>query len=256
MASMLLPDRTTFLLMLSAVGLCLLCLIPATQELFPLWVIRAGMEIGDTLFHELGHSLFGWLFGIPNFPAILTLFGRDQASGITFMWERSWLLQLFVFIGLGYACYWGRQQMERWFWWVVLFISVTIFILSFTDSPELIVTFMGHGGSMVMGGFFLFRGWLNLDSRNGFERWLNGFFGFYLLLNNIQFGYNLAYDPFLREEYSNALIGQVGHHDFMKMTELAPSLTVGGIAVFTIVFGVFILLAFYIHSQKELDFYE
>src|SRR5277367_2959407 len=99
-------DRTTLFIMVSAFIVALLALLPATRDMFPFWVIAAGLHICDTLFHELGHTLFAWLFGRPAVPMIFTLFGADQAGGMTIYREHSWFVQIGAFLALAYGCWW------------------------------------------------------------------------------------------------------------------------------------------------------
>jgi len=230
-----------FLTLLSALSLAIICILPSTNHYFPLWAIAAGANIADAMFHEMGHSIFGWLFGVPNIPSVFTLFGREQAAGLTLMWPRSWIVQITAFAGLVYACYWIYKNFPEWFWAAAIF-TLLVMAIAFTPYSQIPILYMGHGGAILMGSFFLFRAWANIDARNAYERWLNAFFGFFMVLKNIYFAYMLT-DSNISEEYSDRLIGGISHHDFAAMAEIIHSWTVRGIALFTIFFGVSMIIA-------------
>lgn len=229
--------RNTLLTMLSALIMAACCILPATRDSFPFWIMAAGMHMADTLFHEMGHTLFMWLFGIPAIPMILTFFGADQAGGMSLpLHERLWFLQVSSLIVLAYVCYWSWNYWRELFLPAVIF-SVAIAACALTKYYMAVILFMGHGGSIAMGSFFLFRAWLNLDARNGFERWLNAFFGFFLTLYNIYFAYTLAFDAFARSEYSEHVAFGISHNDFAAITDEVVSWSVKGVAIFTIAYG-------------------
>jgi len=233
-------NRSTIIIIPTALALAIICILPATNHYFPIWPIAAGANIADTMFHEIGHSIFGWLMGVPNIPSVFTLFGTEQAAGLTLMWPRSWIVQVVVFAGLIYGCYWIYQNFPGWLWVAVSF-TLLVIITAFTPYTKIPIFYMGHGGAIAMGGFFLFRAWANMAARNGYERWLNAFFGFFMILKNIYFAWLLT-DPDISEEYSSRLIGGISHHDFAAMHEIIHSWTVHGIALFTIFYGVVMII--------------
>ena len=134
-------ERSTLLIIFSSAFVAILAVLQTTQHIMPISIISAGLNVGNTLFHELGHSLFGWLFGVPNLPAILTIFGADQAGGVTFMLERNYILQAIALAGLGYVCYRLKDDYSPLFIYVLIF---TIFILVFAVSGyyEVLVGYM------------------------------------------------------------------------------------------------------------------
>ncbi len=233
-------DRATLLTMLSALVFSVLCLFPDAQSFFPIRIICMGMHVADTLFHEMGHTLAGWFLGYPSIPSIMTLFGADQAGGITYTPGRSWFVQILGFGGMAGMCYWLREHYPALFY-PSLAVSAIFGVLAFTPYTALVISYMGHGGSMLTGGFLLWRGWLYVDARGGYERWLNAFFGFTLVLKNMLMCYQLAFVAGRAEEYSGKLIGGSIHHDFAAMVEHMPNWTVSGIALVTFVLGIVIL---------------
>lgn len=239
----------TLMLMLSAAVVAALSVLPETSHIPPFWIVHAGLKIADTLFHELGHTLFAWFFGIPAIPMLFTLFGADQAGGMSMQlagW--SWIMQLVALVIMGYGCYRLREAYESLFIPAALF-TVAIAAAGFTGYHQQIIGYMGHGGSILMGGYLLFRGWTYLDARGGFERWLNGLFGFFLVFVNMRFSYRLIYDEATRERYGNTAFG-VSHNDFLALADMVPGWTVEGVAMFTIGFGAATILAAFILAWR------
>lgn len=235
-------ERKTLTIMSSAFLLALACVL----QIFPFWIMYPlwGMlNVASTLFHELGHSIFMWLFGIPNVPAIL-LIGSDQASGVTMsLGGRHPMFQVTAILGLSYACYWVYENHKAFLYYIISF-SLIILLAGFTSYYEPIISYMGHGSEILVGGFLLFKGWVYM-ARNTLERWINGFFGFSLTLRVINFSYNLVFDSQYRAKYSNSVVFGSSHNDFMSITQDIPSWTVEGIAIFTIFFAIsMIMLAF------------
>jgi hypothetical protein len=251
----LINDRTTALVILSALIAVLLCLAPQTHDKIPFSIINAGAHIADVLFHELGHTLFYWLSGYPAIPMIFTLFGADQAGGMALTFGHSWAVQIGVWVALAYFIYFFYDHNSRWFIAVAILLAISL-INAISDYDTLLATYMGHGGSILMGGFFLFRAWIYLDARNQFERWLNGFFGFYLILSNIQFSYNLIYDAAAKILYSQHAAFGAMHNDFMAMTEMIYGLSMDTIATFTIVYGFLVIIGAYALAAYLSDEFE
>jgi hypothetical protein len=255
LVSVMFFDRNIWLMMLSASLLSLLCVLETTRDLAFIFVISNALNLADTLFHELGHSLFAWLFGMPSIPSILTLFGADKAGGITLAFERIVLLQLVSLAGLGYLCF---RLWRSWspFLVPVSMASLLILVLSVTDYYMLLVSYMGHAASIFMGGFFVFRSMVNLHARHAFERWLNALFGSFLLLDNFRFSFGLVFDAFERQAYSGWVNG-VGHNDFVKIAREFRWLEITHVAAVTmllclVVVGVAYLQAVRFESSRRL----
>ena len=224
-------DRSTLIIILSSSLVAILSVLQATRDVIPISIISAGLHVGDTLFHEIGHSIFAWLFGIPSIPAIFTFFFADTAGGITLMWERQIPLQALSLSGLAYLCYWLRKYYSPFFIYASIF-SIFILILAFTEYYHLVINYMGHGCSILMGGFFLYRAWMNIQVRHAFERWLNGLFGVFLIFDNFLFSFELVFDTVKRWDYSQN-ISVIGHHDFVKIAAQLNLIDVQTIAWFT-----------------------
>lgn len=242
---MLLIDRTTLLIVGSAFIAVVLCLAPATHDMLPFSIINAGAHIADVMFHEIGHTVFSWLAGIPAIPMIFTIFGANEAGGMAMTFGHSWLVHAVMWAVLAYGIYFFYSHESRWFIVMALLLGTSL-INAVTGYGDVLATYMGHGGAILAGSYFLFRAWIYLDARNQFERWLNGFFGFYLILCNMFFSYRLIYDEVERTKYSgHAAFGAV-HNDFMVMTQAVYSFSIEGIAWFTIFYGALAVIGAFI----------
>lgn len=239
MASLL--DRETLLIMISAFALAVLCILPDTCRHFPFWIIAAGLHVADTLFHEMGHTIFAWLFGHPAIPMIFTLFGADQAGGMSMRWDRNWFVQIGAFAMLGYACFWLKENGPRLFIPMLAF-SVAIVLVALFGNHEMVISYMGHGGSIAMGGFFLYRAWIYLDARNAYERWLNALFGFFLTLYNFYFSYTLAFRGEARAAYEDHVMFGITHNDFSVIAMMVPGWTVPDVAKFTMFYAIAVII--------------
>lgn len=217
-------------LIASATLLVALSVVPLTQQLFPISIIARGLFVADTLFHELGHSVVAWALGQAAIPAIFTVFGSDQAGGMSLMWNHSWAVQIAAWATMIYGCWWLWQEERALHAVITAVASLLLFGLSFWSHYPLIIQYMGHGGSILVGGFFFYRGLLDLDARHAFERWLNLFLGLGLLGRNFAFAWQLGFDSAMREDYGSTTPFGAIHHDFMAMQEEWFRLSVQGIA--------------------------
>ena len=216
----------------SALLVVVLCILPSTKSMFPFWIIARGSFVMDTLFHELGHSIFGWLFGNANLPMIFTIFMSDKMGGMAMNLGHWLILQIAAFIGLAYLCYYLRYH---WLFIPAVVFSVLILVIYLLGLDMLVIDYMGHGGSIAMGGFFLYRAFADI-AKNKVERWLNAYFGFYLTLSNIFFCYQLTSDPAFLAEYMSP-IDHIGHHDMVKVSAQLL-VTIQSVATFTMIVGI------------------
>src|SRR5262249_28729728 len=143
------------------------------------------------------------------------------------------ILQGIAIIGLLYLCYDLYSAASNWLYAAII-VAIIVIAVAASGYYLTAIAYMGHGGLILMGGFFLFRSWLGLAARNLYERWLNAFLGFFMILDNMYFAYRLIYDADYNEDYSSHVIGGIGHNDFIQMTGQMPGLTVHGIAGFTL----------------------
>ena len=230
-------------LLASALILAVLCTLPITASIFPFSIIAAGSFVMDTMFHELGHSVFGWLFGYINIPMIFTLFHADQMGGMALIMGHSDILQAAMVLALAFGCYQIRISI---FFIPAIIFTIIIAVISVTGNDQLAIDYMGHGSAIITGGYFLYRAFANLAPRGGLERWLSAYFGFLLVFRNIFFSYRLITDADYSEQYTNA-VEFIGHHDFVKVSE-ALSVSINSIAIFTIGLGIVVIIAAFVAS--------
>ena len=208
-------DRTIPIIA-SAILMAILCVCPSTKHIIPIRIFSVGANIGDTFLHELGHSLTAYLYGIPNLPAMLTIFSADEAAGYVFMFEREWVLQILVFAGLGTFCYWLYAQMS-YYYFPTLVLTVLVLLTAFTKAYISMIDFMGHGSSILFGGFFLYRGLRKVKKRKLFDRWLCAFFGVFLIFNTVRFCNQMMFDNEFRAAIAKQMLSQPVHNDFIKI---------------------------------------
>ncbi len=232
----------SMLLVLSALAAAMLVTLPLIKPNFLVGVIYLAAHLADTMFHECGHAIFAWTMGHPAIPSILTLVGSGQASGVALMFDHSWIAQICAWAAMAYGCWRLWQGESRLLAMLAAAVSLALFALSFWYHNPVIWLYMGHGSSLLMGGFFLYRGLLDLSARSAFERWLNLFLGLFLLLDNGRFAWRLAFDDDARDDYSSITLFGASHHDFMAMSDEWFRLSVKGIAQFTVGYAIAMVL--------------
>jgi hypothetical protein len=259
-------DKKTITILASALAVTIICLTEPLSTKAPFSLIVSGMGIANTMFHEIGHSLFSWFFGIPTVPAVFTVIGGDQAGGVAYnLAERTMTLQIIMYFVMAYGCYWVWNYAHSFFI-IVAALFMLIVIMSFTKYYEVVILFMGHGGAMLTGAFFLFRAILHLGPKPVYERWLNAFFGLFLIVQNMHFGYKLIYDYAFRMKYTSHKAFGAIHNDLEAITHIVYSWNVNGVAWFLIAFGAFLVIAtfllaiylkdsFYRHNVEPFDVY-
>ncbi len=228
----------SFLIIATALIVTVLCLTESMRGIFPISWVAKGSFVMDTLFHELGHSVFGWLFGNMNIPMIFTVFHADKMGGMAMSIGHSIFVQIGMVLALIYWCYYVRTH-----WLFIPSVIFTIIIAAFSASGYgmLLVNYMGHGSAILMGGFFLFRAFANIAPRGKLERWLNAYFGLWLLLNNMVFSYRLMSDKAYYDSYTDA-VEFIGHRDFVKVgMELSMNST--QVAFITLIFAGMVMVA-------------
>ena len=220
------------------------------------WIIRRIGFFADVLFHETGHAVFAWLYGIPAAPGIMTIFGSDQAGGMTMpLGPRTWFLQIAMLVLLGWFCN-NLRKVESYYLYPFAGLFGFIAITCLTGYHHEIISYMGHGGAVFAGGVLLFMAFSNTNMRHGVERWLNAFFGMFLILENFFFAYELIYDAAEKLDYTTHKAFGMSNNDFAQITQNIPSLSVENLAWFTISLCVSItalaaFLAYLVDKEKK-----
>ena len=184
-----------------AVG-AIVFLFPLTRFIFSYLLI---------IVHELGHTAFALLFGIPAVPALDFMFG----GGVSLMWDRSILLTLCV-IGGGLALLWRVRCDSRA---LAIGGGVALFwtLAMVTPLHDVMILAMGHGAELLFAGYAWHK-CLTGNCRSETERWLFGACSVFVLLSAWTFGYKLLASSLFRRQYEQAKGG--GHWmDFSRIAE-------------------------------------
>jgi hypothetical protein len=178
-----------------------------------------------TLVHEMGHMIFGWLFGYPSVPAFDIVYG----GGVTIHTARSTLLLVVIYVLFGLAIYSLRKNLTAVIILVVLALVHLMFTL--TTLHELAVLFMGHGTELVIAGVFFYRALSGSAVIHASERPLYAAIAFFIVFSDVSFAYGLMTSPFARAEYGDAKGG--GHWmDFSQIAEDFLNMSLAGVAGF------------------------
>ncbi len=168
-----------------------------------------------TLFHEIGHSLFAWLAGIPAIPS----FDFMEGGGLT-RWFRTHphpLLILLAWGGLGFAIYTYRKQKLSVVVFSVIWLLHVIYLFTWIREP--VILFMGKGMELVFGGVFLYRGlggWGCVQP--SLERPLYAGLGLWTIFRVMTFSHALINDPIARHFYRQGKASVAS--DLVRLTEV------------------------------------
>lgn len=164
-----------------------------------------------TLVHELGHTIFYWLFGYTAIPA----FDFQYGGGVTIHPDdRSLPVLVLVYAALAGALYYCRRHRVPLA--VMITATVVYTLCAFTTLHEILEIVMGHGTELCFAGIFLYRCASGSAVTVAAERPLYGFVGFYILLMDVGFAWGLATSAAARADYGEAKGG--GHWmDFSRL---------------------------------------
>ncbi|PZP54712.1 MAG: hypothetical protein DI586_09090 [Micavibrio aeruginosavorus] len=190
-----------FFLVLTPVGTVLL-----------LSILVNGFSLIDTMFHEIGHTIFAWAFGYPSLPS----FDLQHGGGMSYYFKRQWMIQITGFAGAAYLCYLAHQRSNLLFG-IMLTISVAYFLSAMTEFHQAIIDFMGHGFSILTGSFFILRSLMGWTEKRRGEKWISAFLGYFIIFVNIKLIWKLIFDIDYQEEYWN----QKGSHGFGDFSKIA-----------------------------------
>jgi hypothetical protein len=204
----------------------------------PLNFLYAGLKYMCTFFHEIGHTIFAWMYGIPAFPIFDFKYGGGYSVQLS---DRSWPLQIVVWGMMAYGLYNIRDRMKPVFLYPLAGFCVVMGLLRFTDFFEDVILFMGHGATAIIGGFMLARGIYGVFLTRPSERWLNVFVGAFFILDQVKMCDALLHDV----EYQMLYETQKGGHGMGDLTRIADNhlWTQDSVAVFTMIFTIAIAVA-------------
>lgn len=208
--------------------IALLCVLPEWADVRN-WTLPAflpmllkipatGMGYMEVFFHELGHTAAYWLYGQPAVPA----FNFQDGGGVSLpIMDRSIFLQGIVYALTAYLAWllWS----DGYYGLLLALAAVTLvqICFAFGERYQLVVSYMGHGGSILVGCFCLVRAALNKTySENSpvGERYLNMTFGLYALLHNLMMSWNLLTDDLSRQVYEQGIGGHITN-DFVVIAD-------------------------------------
>lgn len=197
-----------------------------------LTIPATGLEYMLTFFHEIGHTLTMWLFGYPAVPH----FDFEHGGGMARHWGRSWMVLAAIWMGaIAFAVYLYQHLYYRGI--LILGIGVVVHVLCvFTRLGDILISFMGQGGEILIGGFCMLRAFWNTTekSRGAVERWLNMVFGIYAMLSNAIMAAGLMFSDISRMAYAM----QKGGHLLGDLDKIAQAihLPVQAVAAFLMLF--------------------
>lgn len=185
-----------------------------------------------TIVHELGHAVFGWLFGYPSIPAFDFVYG----GGVTINTDRQYGLLLLIYLIFGAVIYKFRKNRS------IVTISILLVLLhllcSFTSLHNLLCVSMGHGFELLFASIFLYRAISGSSLVYKLEQPLYGFVGSYIVFHNVKFAYQLLTSSAFRIEYEEAKGG--GH--WMDFSRIADDYMGGKLLIVALLFLVSSLL--------------
>jgi hypothetical protein len=164
----------------------------------------------NVLIHEIGHSIFAWLFGYPSIPT----FDFRYGGGFALQFKRQGIIIIVIYALFGFLFYRYRKN-----WLSLTMLSVLVLLYSccvFSRIHHIIILYMGEGTEPIFAGLLLFRAitWRK-NSMGFFERPLNALFGFFILLSNIQFAWQIFSNPHQLALYTAAQKGGSVWNDFV-----------------------------------------
>jgi len=189
-------------LVLGAAALALILMaFPFTGWILSVFVI---------LIHEMGHTIFGWLFGYPSLPAFDVVWG----GGLTLHIDRSSLLIAAIYVMLGLLIYSYRKNTATVVF--LLLVGALHAVLNFTKGHSVVILFMGHGTELAIAGLFIYRALSGRAILHSAERPLYALLGFFVVFFDLAFAFKLLSSHAQRIEYSQAKGGDI-EMDFVQI---------------------------------------
>jgi hypothetical protein len=174
--------------------------------------IRNTFSTAMILVHEMGHTIFGWIYGYPSLPAFDFVYG----GGMTLHIERSYLLLGVIYALLIWAIWFWRKNTAA----VVVLIALGVIhaATAFSRSHEVIILFMGHGTELAIAAIFIYRALSGAAVAHTVERPLYAAVGLFIVFYDLSFAYALITSADARALYGEAKGG--GHWmDFSRIAE-------------------------------------
>jgi hypothetical protein len=205
------------------------------------FIPASGLGYLEVFFHELGHCVAGWSFGIVTVPSFNFADGGGLASQIT---PRIMFLQVAVYLGVLWVGWmmWSDEQYDLLACLGAALVVHLFFAFSY-ERLQMFITYMGHGGSVLVGCFCLLRAALNKtvsDEAPELERYINMTFGFFVVMSNVVLPWKIITDPLSRASYEEGIGGHITN-DLVVIADLANT-TLKHVCVFSLCFVVVCLI--------------
>ncbi len=178
-----------------------------------------------TLVHEMGHTIFGWLFAYPSLPAFDIRYG----GGVTMTMKRSAPLLLLIYAALLGLIFIYRNNLLT----VSILVCLIVLhgVLSYGSGHDVLILFMGHGTELLIAMIFIYRALSSAAVVHTVERPLYGIIGFFIFFSDISFAYKLYSSHIERHFYERAKGG--GHWmDFSRISEDYLHVSLESVALF------------------------
>lgn len=217
--------RRTIYVMASAVLLAVLVMMAPTYAVyynknwggwshgFPLQWIAIGVSYMAVFFHELGHGVAYWLYGVIAVPA----FNLAEGGGVTMPLTQPFIILHVVLYGV--LLYVMSHYRQKSVWVACIGLAAFQVLTFYAGWYQIIVGFAGALAESVIAGFMLWRAWFNQAPRGLVERFLNGFFGFALGFQALIQSWALVHDVDVQHVYQDNA-GSVLVQDFNRLADL------------------------------------
>ncbi|MBI5252286.1 MAG: hypothetical protein HY912_22555 [Desulfomonile tiedjei] len=173
------------------------------------WV-KWTFSVLEILVHEMGHAIFGWVFGYPSLPAFDLIWG----GGVTVHVDRSTALLLLVYALLAGLIVMYRRNAAAV---AMIFAVIAVHLFcTFTKYHSLLIVAMGHGTELLIGGLFIYRALSGRAIIHYVERPLYSVIGFFMVFSNMALSYRLLTSWSERGAYAAAKGGHM-EMDFIRI---------------------------------------
>ncbi len=179
---------------------------------------HAGLGYMTVFFHELGHTVAMFSFGIPAIP----VFNFNDGGGFAQpLMERTWLLQGAVYLGVLYLCWLLFQEYRFPAIMLVLALTGAHLYFSFHDRHEWVINFMGNGGAVLVGCYCIWRaacGQTYSEHSPVAEKYINMIFGLFAVAKGSLLAFSLYTNDLAREIYNDGIGGHIAN-DFTVIAD-------------------------------------
>jgi len=228
------PDSRNFLYGSIAFCCALVLALPEWGRTGFFSFLYYGLVYMGVFFHEIGHTIFMWFYGIPTLPIFDFKYGGGYSVSVA---ARSWPAQIVVWVALAYGLYSIRDRLHPIALYPLIGFCGLFGLIGLSDFYEDIILFMGHGAQAVLGGFMLARGFYAVFLVRPSERWLNVFVGAFFIFDQIKMCHSLLYDADYKMQYDY----QKGGHGMGDLSRIAGNhdgWTQNGVTIFLMVFTI------------------